>query len=80
MQQSEVVLLLIISCADVYDDEFEDVVIIDAVAGEIIDYTDSHTLRLDWSVLLQCVGLEIFSGGVDIRSLHRQEIGSKTRR
>lgn len=80
MQQSEGVFLQIISGVDRYGDEFDHVVVIDAVARETIDCRESHMLRLEWRVIRQCVGKDNFRGVFDSRRPHQHKLGSQTRR
>lgn len=80
MRQSEGVFLLIISGSDSYGDDSEHVVVIDCAGQAIIDCCEPHTLKMEWSVLRRCVGNATYRGGIDVRRLHRHDVGTGNRK
>lgn len=69
MKQSTWIFLLIIAGADHYGDELEHVSVIDVAAGAIIDCSVAHTLRLERSVLCQCVCYATFRGSTSVNTM-----------
>lgn len=78
MRQTEGVFLLIISGSDVYGDDFQHVLVVDAASHAMIDCCEPHSLKMEWSVLSKCVGNATYLGSVDIRRLHRHDVAKKS--
>lgn len=72
------VFIFIVPCSKSFGEHHQTVVVIVSASISSIYCCDQHTFILEYSFLNHCVGRATYRGGIDVRCLHRHDVGKKT--